>query len=100
MRPPSVRQEECTRKEEQENQLTLMDTGKKDFKMASRFPTMTKDSVDFVRMVHHPSLVQPTEAVSLPLLLVSCTPRGLTTINDAYTTPPSLTFRAISNEQQ
>jgi hypothetical protein len=60
---------------------------------------MTKDSIDFVKIVHYSSLVQPTEAVSLPLLLVSCTPRGLTTVNDAYTTLPSLTLRA-SNEQQ
>jgi hypothetical protein len=38
MRPPSVRQEECTRNEEEENELILEDTGEKDFKMASRFP--------------------------------------------------------------
>jgi hypothetical protein len=38
MRPPSVGQEECTRKEEDENELILKDAGEKDFKMVSRFP--------------------------------------------------------------
>jgi hypothetical protein len=36
MRPPSVGQEVCTRKEEEENELILKDAGEKDFKMASR----------------------------------------------------------------
>jgi hypothetical protein len=38
MRPPSVEQEECTRKEEEENELILKDAGEEDFEMASRFP--------------------------------------------------------------
>jgi hypothetical protein len=40
MRPLSVGQEVCTRKEEEENELMLKDAGEKDFKMVE---SMTAD---------------------------------------------------------